>query len=295
MARNLMEDWIPEEYSSDVVQRVNQLSAVERHARREPMGSATKSVPRSAGMGVATIGKGSAYGEDESLNDEVVLQARKFGQALRIAEEDLDDSLVNVIATKQRDWATSYAKFLDNACLGTTAAGNGTTVPFDSVYYQVNNDGDNYDETEGDITYDNLSAALGKLEDGDFFEANSTVVIAHPSVRHALRGVKDNEGRPIFVQGLAGTPDTVFGHEVAWSLGAKTSATATDAPTGNPLVVFVNKDYLLLGVRSGPESQMSNEAGFLTDEPILKMRARRGFALSQVHAASVLEVTEPAG
>ena len=290
MARNTMEAWIPEENSSDVVQRVNQLSAVERHARREPMSTATKSVPRSAGVGVATIGKGTSYGEDESVNDEVVLQARKFGQAIRIAEEDLDDTLVNVVSAKQRDWATSYAKFLDNACLGTTAAANGTTVPFNSVY-KVADDASNVTPTAGDIDYDNLSAALGDLEEGDYFEANSVVVVAHPSVRQALRNVKDGEDRPIFVQGLAGTPDTLFGHEIAWSLGAKTHATASSSPEGNALVVFANKDYLLLGVRSGPESMMSQEAGFLTDEPILKMRARRGFAVAQADAVSVLEVT----
>src|ERR1041384_6564598 len=42
-------DWIPIEYSSDVVQRVLTESVIERRAQRVLMGSKTKSIPRSAG------------------------------------------------------------------------------------------------------------------------------------------------------------------------------------------------------------------------------------------------------
>ena len=306
MARNTMEAWIPEEDDSEVIQRVNQLSAVERVARRIPMGTTVRNHPRSAGVGVSGIEKGGAYGEDESANDSVTLTARKMGRAIRIAEEDLDDTLANVIAAKQTDWATSYAKFLDNACLATTAAENGTTVLFTSVYRslsEANTDtgytaGANVEATAGPTTYDLLSTTLGHLEGGDYFDPSEVVVIAHPSFRAGLRGVKDEQMNPIFVQGLAGTPDTLFGHEVVWSLGAKTSAESTDAPDGNALMIFANRDYLLLGVRSGPESVfIDGRSGLsaLTDEAILKMRSRRGFAIGHEKAFSILEKTESGG
>lgn len=306
MARNTMEAWIPEEDDSQVIQRVNQLSGVERFARRVPMGSDTKNHPRSAGVEVDVVSKGSAYGEDESLNDAVILKARKFGKAVRIAEEDIDDTLVDVLTTKQVDWATSYAKAIDNASLGVTGSENGTTVPFTSVYRalsQENTDTNyaanaNIHQTGGDLTYMALSEGLSLLEGGDYFDEASVVVVAHPSFRHALRGIRDESGNPIFVQGLAGTPDTIFGHEVAWSQGAKTSDTATSSPDGNPLIVFANRDYMLLGVRSGPESVfIDGRSGLsaLTDESILKMRARRGFAAGHEKAFSIIELTEAAG
>src|SRR5690349_537532 len=97
------------------------------------MASDTRHVARSAGMGVDVVDKGGAYGEDVSLNDEVVLYAKKFGKAIRVAEEDINDSLPNIISTKMKDWATSYAKVLDNSCLAVTAA-SGTGVPFTSLY-----------------------------------------------------------------------------------------------------------------------------------------------------------------
>lgn len=306
MARNTFEDWIPEEWDSQVIQRVQQVSVIESEAREYPMATDTRHIPRSAGVDVNGVAKGSAYGEDESVNDDVLLTAKKAGRAIRIADEDLQDSNVAILEQKRVDWATSWAKYLDNACLAVTAAESGVTVPYTSVYKAIrttNSDTSytadaNYvaSATGGVVSYDNLSAVLGKVEVGDYWEEGLTLVIAHPSLREKLRNIKDDQNQPIFVRGQggdAGTPDTLFGHRIRWSLGARTSATATHAPTGNPLVIVVNRDFLAIGKRSGPESRVAGPdtgAAFLTDEALLKMRARRAFALTHEKAAAVLEV-----
>lgn len=306
MARNTFEDWIPEEWDSQVVQRVAQVSVIESEAREYPMGTDTRHIPRSAGVDVNGVAKGSAYGEDESVNDDVLLTAKKAGRAIRVADEDLQDSNVAILEQKRVDWATSWAKYLDNACLAVTAAESGVTVPYTSVYKAIrtsNSDTSytadaNYvaSATGGAVSYNNLSAVLGKVEVGDYWEEGLTLVIAHPSLREKLRNIKDDQNQPIFVRGQggdSGTPDTLFGHRVRWSLGARTSATATHAPTGNPLVIVVNRDFLAIGKRSGPESRVAGPdtgAAFLTDEALLKMRARRAFALTHEKAAAVLEI-----
>lgn len=315
MVRNVYDDWIPEEMDSDVIQRVNRVSAVEAYASRVPMGSDTKQVPRSAGVDVEVIPKGGVYGEDTSSNTDVTLIARKFGKAIRIAEEDINDSLASIVSSKQRDWSTSYAKMLDNAALAVTAAMNGTTIPFTSVYNALTtadaevgytaNANHVSTTTAVAVSYDNLSAVLARVETGDFFDLPAMRVISHPAFREAMRGVKDTQGQPIFIQGHAGpegrTPDTLFGIPIAWSLGARTSATATSAPAGaggakgvagNNLLFVVNEDYLRLGIRSGPETVFIDGRGglgALTDESILKLRSRRGFALGNAFAAAVLE------
>lgn len=303
MARNTFEDWIPEEWDSQVIQRVQQTSVVESEAKPYPMSTDTRHIPRSAGVDVNGVAKGGAYGEDESVNDDVLLTAKKAGRAIRIADEDLQDSNVAILEQKRVDWATSWAKYLDNACLAVTAAESGVTVPYTSVYKAIRTTNadtgytadTNYvaTATGGVVTYDKLSAVLGKVEVGDYFDESLILIIAHPSLREKFRGVKDDQGDPIFVKGLAGTPDTLFGHRVRWSLGAKTSATAVHNPTGNPLLVVVNRDFLAIGKRSGPESRVAGPdtgVAFLTDEAILKMRARRAFALTHEKAAAVLEV-----
>lgn len=389
MARTTMEAWIPEEWDSAVIQRITQNSAIEALTgpSQVPMGSTTKSIPRSGSATVAVVSKGGVYGEDASTNDDVVLTARKIGSAFRIAEEDIDDSLVAVVSTKQQEWAIAYAKFLDNACLGVTAAANGTTVPFTSVYralttadatvsYNANDNvvtsGTNYGavtitaatatitttvavtgaQTQplviGDavqlgtittttgltadttyyvlsiptsttftigatpggapltltgngsavsvtrlgVSYDNLSAVLKKVESSDWFDPSAMVVIAHPDFKDVLRRVKDNTGEPVFVDAMnTGTPDTLFRYPIKYSLGAKTHATASSAPTGSPLLFFGNSDLLRVGKRSGPESVFidgRNGLGALTDESILKVRARRAFLLGNPFGFSVL-------
>ena len=301
IARNDFDAWIPEEYGSDVLVRAAQTSGMERLARREPMQTDTKHVPRSAGVGVGVVAKGSPYGEDESVNDDVVLIARKFGRAIRIAEEDLADAPEDIIRIKQLDWTTSYGKALDNACLAVTGASNGTTVPFTSVYRSLSQAdvglgytaGENILATAGAVTYDQMSNLLSVYETSDFYDPADAVVIAHPSFRGYVRTVKDDVGAPIFTPG-GGMEDRLFEFPVSWSLGAKTSAVNTDAPAGNPIMVIANRQFLVLGVRSGPESVVidgRDGASALTDETLLKMRARRGFVLGHPKAAAILEKT----
>lgn len=300
MARVNLDNWIPEERGSAVLETVAQASAVELLATRESMSTDAKIIHRQNAVGVSVIPKGGTYPEDVTVDGEVTLKARKFGTAIRIAEEDLADIPTNIIAAKQKEWAKAYAVELDNATLAVTAAENGTTVPFTSVYrtlatadaelgYVANA---NIVQTAGAVTYDDFSDAIAKVEDGNHF--GELVVIAHPSFKAALRTIKDGNGQPLFVQGLAGTPDTIFGYSIVWSKGARTSATATAAPTGNALCVIVSKENLILGVRSGPESFVADGnsgASMLTDEALLKMRARRAFTLGHPGAAAIIEVT----
>jgi HK97 family phage major capsid protein len=306
MARATFETWIPEEFDSKVVAKVNATSAVEALSVRIPMKTDTKNVPRDGGVGVDVVDKGAAYGEDTATNDVVTLTARKLGKVVRIAEEDIDDTegFIDILNTKKVGWASSYAKFLDNAALGTTAAANGTTVPFTSVYKALRTTTGSYTAdtnrvavaTATAITYANLSSVLGLVEAGDYFDESRLVVIAHPYFKGTLRGLVDGSSRPIFLETGAGTPDTLFGLPIKWSIGAKATATATSAPGAatNPLLFVVNADYLLLGVRSGPESVVidgRDGASTLTDETLLKMRARRGFAIGTEFAAAVLDKT----
>lgn len=301
VARNTFEAWIPEEYGSTVIQRVQDTSAVEALGRSEPMGTDTKHVPRAGDVDVAVVPKGNAYDEDVATNDEVLLTAVKFGKVIRVADEDLQDiGSAKIVEGKKLNWATGFGVLFDNATLGVTAAANGTTIPFTSVYKAVRTTNaatsytadNNY--VSGTATLTSLSNTLAKVEGSNYFSEADIVVIAHPTFRSALRGVVDTTGRPIFNESPAGTPDTLFGHPIRWSLGAKTHATATKSPTGNPLLIVANRNLLIVGKRSGPESVLAGAdtgAAFLTDEALLKMRARRGFVVGNENGVAVFEKT----
>lgn len=316
IARQTFEAWIPEEWGGAVISKIRALSAVELYARREPMTTDTKHVPRSGGMSFAgAIAKGAAYPEDANTNDEVLLTARKLGTVLRVADEDLKDAatVADIIETKKLDWARSYAIGFDNACLGVTAAVNGGTIPFTSLYkaLRTDNAATSYTADANRIlsaagagnpppTYDDYSNLFGLVEDSSYWADGEMVVIAHPFFRKALRGVRDTAGNPIFNEssngtaggGQAGPVDTLFGMPIGWSLGAKTHATAVDAPTGNPLMFVGNRSYIIRGDREGPDSMLApadSGPAFLTDEALLKIRVRRGFAVAHEKAWAVLE------
>lgn len=296
MAHVNADAWIPEEYDSQVVTRVNQNSAVEALANRKAMGSNTIEVPRMGAVSVDVVPKGTDYTDAEPTLDVVTLTTRKFGKTFTITEEDLGDTLADVVGGYQDEWALSYARKLDNAALACTGTENGTTVPFTSLYKAAGS-GQKV-SSAGAVTYAKLSQVFGVYEGGDYANDADTVVVAHPYFKNVFRSIVDDQNRPIFLERLDGTPSTLFNVPVTFSYGLKLSATATDAPTGtigaagtagNPILVVGNRQHLLLGVRSGPESAIGEE--FRSDEKILKVRARRGFAVTRTEAFGILEVT----
>jgi HK97 family phage major capsid protein len=212
MARETFEAWIPEEYGGPVITKIGALSAVESMARVEPMGSDTKHVPRSGGVSITTaIPKGTAYPETSGVNDDVLLTAIKLGNVLRVEQEDLADTsaVANIIQTKQLEWARAYAVAFDNATLGTTAASNGTTVPFTSLYKALRTTAGAYTAdtnrvatagTGAGVTYAQISSLFGKLEGGDYWNDADMSVVAHPAFKAQLRSLVDSQGRPLFTE-----------------------------------------------------------------------------------------------
>jgi HK97 family phage major capsid protein len=292
---NQSNGWIAEEHDSAVVTESNRLSAVESNARRVRMTTDLKSVPRFVGEEPDVIAEAAAYDEADVTLDDVTLTARKFGKIYRYSEEDVQDTFVDLLNESKADFARHWAVKFDNAALGVTAAANGGTVPFTSVYREVSqyNSASNRIQTAGPIELDDLSNGLGLVETGDYWDESDAIVIAHPSLKGSLRVMEDANGNLVqqYTDPLAPTRETLFGYRIVWSWGARTHATATSKPTGNPLVIFGNRRLLLNGVRSGPESMLSREAEFRTDEVLLKCRARRGFAVAKPSAFSIVEVT----
>lgn len=313
MARQTYEAWLPEEHDSNVMGAIRRTSAIEAFARRIPMNSDAKTFPRSQGMTVDVVPKGTAYGEDVSPNDEVTMVAKKIGRVVRIAEEDIDDNVIDLLGQKKLDWGNAYARYLDNGCLGVKGV-VGAGVPFTSVYQAVST-ADAFTGyvaganllTTNKPTYDDFDAFLALVEGGDYFDEANLLLMAHPSYKSALRGVKNANGDPLWVQGLAGTPDTIFGYPVKWTSGAKVTAAASTTPPaqtgtgaapaavgtpGNALLIAANREFLMLGVRSGPESVVipgRDGVSSLTDETILKVRARRAFMPAFADGFAIME------
>lgn len=289
--------YILEEQGSSVIQAMLANSAVESFARREAMASRTKSVPRFVADAPVVVAEGDTIPDAAATLDEVVLTARKYAKIFHVSEEDVNDSLVDVLNTYKTEWASKWARKYDNACLGVTAVGDGDDgQPFNSVYYTVSqhNSGSNLIQTGGDLSFADINDALGLAEESTYFDAANTVFIAHPKMLASLRGMVDGTGQLVLPNPIAQTPGSLFGYPLVVSYGAATSAAATDAPTGNPLLIVGNRNMMINGVRGGVESVVSRDAQFNTDGVLLKTRVRRAFAVAEPGAYAIVEKTAAA-
>lgn len=319
--------WLPEEFGSTVIQKVTQNSAWEAYGQRVPMTTYLRSTPRDGGASAQAISKGGTYPEDSGTNDQVLLTVQKFGDAFRIDEEDINDTLADTLASKMNAWGTSVAKLYDNATMAVSASKSAYTVPdgghmaFDSVYYLLTQNGTGADSSyaantninqtpvasaAGITLYNTLSKSLGQIEQSNYYDDESLICVAHPWYLSALRGVLDANNRPIFQEsssgfpggGQGGTNYRLFGKPLKLSHGMRVSATATAAPAGDPLLMFSSSKYMLNGVRSGPESAYidgRNGLAALQDQSILKARMRRAAAPGTVQAFSMVQVTGTTG
>ena len=249
--------YILEEQGSNVIQDLIANSAVERFARRENMASRTKTVPRFVSDAPQVVAEGGTIPEASATLDEIVLTARKYAQIMHVSEEDLNDSLPDVLTVYKREWASRWARKFDNACLGVTAAGDGDDgQPFTSLYRAVSpgSAGTNLIQTGGALTYAQLNNALGIAEDSSKFDAANTVWMAHPKMLKEIRGMIKGNNDLVLPDPLAGTPGSLFGYPLVISYGAATAAAATDSPAGNALLIVGNRQMLINGVRGGVES-----------------------------------------
>lgn len=283
--------WIPEEQSSTAIQALFQNSVVEAVARRENMQSRTKAIPRFAADAPEVVAEGAQIPEADVDLDEIILVAHKWAKILNISEEDLNDSLVDVLNTYKTEWVGRYARKFDNACLGVSAAKTNTDVaPYTSVFNAATTAG-NVVNSAGPLTFEDVNDALAAVETGMHFDPANTVFITHPRMLGNLRNLKDSDGNRVVEAPLAGTPGSLFGYPLYVSQGAAVSAAATDAPTGDPLLIAGNSKLLVIGDRSGVESQVSDQAEFRTDEVLLKVRTRKAFAVADAESFTVIRKT----
>lgn len=283
--------YIPEPVSGEVLTRVYENSAVEQVARKVKMTSDNIRVPRfDNDSEVDSVAEDTLIPLNTGVMETVLIEANKFANRMAISLEDERDSFIDILNLEKLRWADKFARTLDNACFGVTAAstGPGTDIPFESVYFAANAAG-NKTATAGDLSYEDLVALFAQVEDSEY--GDGVVVVAHPAFAMALRNLKDAAGDRVVADPLGSGVPSIFGRELRFSRGLRTSATMSHKPAGNPLLVVGPKEHLILGVRDGVESELSREARWDTDGIELKMRARRAFKVATPEAFHVIEKT----
>lgn len=303
MAASDFSSWTPVEYDPTAALQSVQASAMDVVARQVAMGSASKEIARLLGSDVHL---GSNLTDDTNDGDTVTMYSTIYNGKKVIDEAEADDAFADAITSATFTWLNSMNITHDNASLGVSAARSSTPGdgrPFTSLLNALltadteagYTAGANV--TSGAATYANLSLVLSDVESG-LFAGNVTdlVVIAHPTLRHSLRGIMDDQNRPIFIDANANVKqDTLFNLPVTWTQGAKETASIAGALTGTatvPLLFVANRSNLVNGTRVAPQARLipaSNNPDSLAH--VVQTVARKGFVCTVPQAAAVLRKT----
>jgi hypothetical protein len=308
--------WQPIYWDDQIVGRAFQPSAIMENAGRTiNMKSIQYDVPRYAD---SAVGGGSQLTEGTSNGDVKPLYDWQYNGKETLDEAQLEDAAADTLSAVSYEWLNSLHIAYDNASIGVTA-GRSTTVsnyrPYDSIYYNLTQadtstgyiaNANLFKNTIGTAGYDNLNTALGAVENSKFFDPQNAICFMHPSLKSRVRGIKDTQGRPIFVESTAGFPGggvrpqyEIFGVPVALTFGAVTTSGGYLGNVGgssvpwHPLFVFANRRHLVRGNRIEPQAQFINaNINVNALEHTVQHRARQGFCLTIPQSASILEVTD---
>jgi hypothetical protein len=319
--RQDLELFIADEPSGPALRALGAASAVETYANPVTMTSDTKQIDRFGGFTVATVAKGADYGFSTNTSDRINMVAAKVGGAAKIAEEDLVDTTMGegTMRMYEEEAGKALAAHYDNAALAVTAAPNGTTVKYSSVYYELTQaqttPHGNYAANQnllkvaranfiaGATGYAAISDWLARYEEGLFYDEGDTIVLMSPAFKALMRNqLNPLTGLPYFSDASTGSDPQFFGYQGKFTKGARTSATDTQSPAGNPIAIIGNRKLMNNGrartsagmAPGNPGTQWqraANGLGFLSDEALMKATMRRAFKISTPHAFSVLEIT----
>lgn len=304
--------WTPIVWDDQAVNEEMQPSAMYSNGRLMNMTSSSYEIPRFTD---ADVNGGSQLTDDTNSSDTIMLYSYQFNGKFTLDEAEVEDSPADVIESTSFEWLNSLRISYDNACFGVSAA-RSTTVgnfqPFNSVYWAVTHDDDDVDYTANTnytntgtagLTYDTLNEGLGLVEDTTFWNESTGIAIIHPRLKRALRGIKDENGRPILTESTGGFPGggaklvEFMGLPAVYSRGAIVTSNfqgargKAGAAVGNPLIIFANPKNMVRGSRIEPQSQFINaNINVNALEHTLQTRARLGFAATVPQAFSVVEV-----
>jgi hypothetical protein len=310
MASRDFSAWTPIIWDDQVIQREVQASAIYDTARQMNMVSNTYEIPRFTN---ANVGGGSQLTEDTNNGDTIAMYSYQYNGKETLDEAQIEDSPADEVAAVTFEWMNSFHMAYDNACMGVSAARSSVATnyqPYNSIYYTVRHaDSDvnytadtNYTKTgSGGLTYDFANTGLGKVENTKFWNNVNGVALIHPSLKQSIRGIKDGNNRPIFVESTTGFPGggvqpryELFGVPAYFTFGAVVSNdfSSFNAGTyGNPLIIFANRRHMVRGDRIPPQAQFINaNININALEHTVQFRARQGFAATVPQAFSVVEV-----
>lgn len=121
---------VPTEIASDVIKNIINQASILKVAKRVPMASDTKTLPKLTNSGSASwVGEGERIGTTIPEFDYPQLKAKKLAVIIPVTREKVNDTTINVFGELQSAMADAFATAIDNACIW------GINTPFATSLY----------------------------------------------------------------------------------------------------------------------------------------------------------------
>lgn len=281
---------VPEQYSTEIIQSIPKTSVAMASFRRATMPRGVSNVPvlsvlpQAYWVGTTDTGRK----QTSELNwENVVLTARELAVIIPIPQAVLDDSAVNLWGEIRPRIAEAFGKAIDAAVLFGLSAPSDWPDSIVELAVAAGNEFDqggtgNVSLTTGDIAHD-INEVWALVED-DGYDVN--VQYARRRIRALLRGLRDDNGQPVFQNGLErGAPASLFGEELLY---------VNNGSWDNDYQIIAgDRDAAILGIRQDidyrifTEGVISDDSGAvvlnLMQQDAVAMRAtmRVGYAVAQ--------------
>ena len=263
---------LPIVYSGDVVELVGMWGAARQYATVFPLGGSSVKLPR---LGTDTtfglIAASATVTEKSPTVVNVTFNAEKFGGLIRLPSELDEDSIVPLGQFLARYAARQLAYVEDYQVFRSTGAGSGLNGTAEGL-------------TKNVVTNSKTTVSTGLGSPSEFtlthFRTLRTICDAaalrmgayylHPSFEQKLASFNTAGDKPYQANGLNGA--TLDGFPIRW-LDVMPVYTASDV-LSTVHVLFGDVSFQYLGVRGGIRFDTSLEAGFTTDEILVRALER---------------------
>lgn len=264
---------LPTVYSGEVAELVGDFSAARRWGTVFPLGGGTVKLPK---LGTDTtfglIAGSGTVTEKSPTVAWVTFTAEKFGGLVRLPSELDEDSIVPLGQFIARYSARQLAYIEDYNFFRSTGAGSGTNGTAEGLTKSVVTDSKTSAQastktkySDGTLTYFRSIRAVcdaAALRMGAYY--------VHPSMEQLLASFNSSGDKPYQANGLNGA--TLDGFPVRWV--DVMPAYDTSAHTSSVYALFGDVSFNYLGIRGGVRFDTSREAGFATDEILVRALER---------------------
>jgi HK97 family phage major capsid protein len=279
--------FVPDEESKQLNMLIRDASCVEKLATHVPMARLILNMRKQAdGVDGYWVDAMAVKPKDTPSFEVYHLQAEKLAVIIPLEDQLVEDADTDIASVIRQDVVGAFAEMLDRTYMGYEVTSpfadslSGNTPAANTIPYG----------TGVDLASD-FSIAMAALEANGF---EATAAIAHPSVKHLLRDLRDLNNQPIFAENLKGevTSYTVFGVPICFTRQVQQAG----SPLTTEILLFY-RPYVKIGDRTGLQISKSNEATLSqgTETPLnlwevdmtaFRFVMRKGFVVKDDNALS---------